>query len=81
LWGEIGERRLVDACGVERAVFGQEVDDHVDELDLVVAVALVVEDVVERLRGRRSIEPDQPGAGQCLPWVVSAERAERNGKT
>ena len=41
------ERRVVDAARFDGAVFGEVVDNQIDEGDLVGAVALVVEELVE----------------------------------
>ena len=59
LGGDTGEGRVVDAAGFDRAVFGEVVDNQVDEGDLVGAVALVVEELVERSLGCGSVETDE----------------------
>ena len=43
--GNGGEGGIVDTAGVDGAVFGEVVDDEVDEGDLVVGVALAVEEL------------------------------------
>ena len=58
LRGDACERGLVDPSRFHDAVVGEVVDDEVDEGDLVLAVVLFVEEVVERLLGCRAVEAD-----------------------
>ena len=58
-WCDPVVRRFVDAFGFDDASVGEFVDDQVDEPDLVLAVALVVEELGERRFRCRSVESDK----------------------
>ena len=58
-WCDPVVRRFVDAFGFDDAPVGEFVDDQVDEPDLVLAVALVVEKLGERRFRCRSVESDK----------------------
>jgi hypothetical protein len=52
-------RRFVRTTGLDDSALSGLVDDQVHELDLVLAVVLVVEDVRNRRLGRRPVKPDE----------------------